>query len=79
MKKYAEGGMADELISYQKKPMSKAEQAASSKASKNDVTPPPGMRGKPPEFKKYASGGSVSASRRADGVAQRGKTKGRFL
>ncbi|MEI6881873.1 MAG: hypothetical protein WCK82_11170 [Bacteroidota bacterium] len=28
---------------------------------------------------KYAKGGSVSASRRADGVAQRGKTKGRML
>jgi hypothetical protein len=29
--------------------------------------------------KKYASGGSVgSASKRADGIAQRGKTKGRI-
>ena len=28
--------------------------------------------------KKYAKGGSVSASRRADGIAQRGKTKGRI-
>jgi hypothetical protein len=28
--------------------------------------------------KKYAKGGSVSASRRADGIAQRGKTKGRM-
>lgn len=27
--------------------------------------------------KKYASGGSVSASRRADGIAQRGKTRGK--
>ena len=27
---------------------------------------------------KYAKGGSVSASRRADGIAQRGKTKGRM-
>ena len=58
-----------------------------------DVTPPPGMRGKPPTFRKpppaeagagdvtpkYAKGGSVSASRRADGCAQRGKTKGRML
>ena len=31
------------------------------------------------KVKKYASGGSVSsASRRADGIAQRGKTKGRI-
>ena len=29
-------------------------------------------------IKKYAKGGSVSASRRADGIAQRGKTKGRM-
>jgi len=29
-------------------------------------------------IKKYAKGGSVSASRRADGIAQRGKTKGRI-
>lgn len=28
-------------------------------------------------IKKYASGGSVSASRRADGIAQRGKTRGK--
>jgi hypothetical protein len=28
--------------------------------------------------KKYASGGSVSASSRGDGIAQRGKTKGRI-
>ena len=27
---------------------------------------------------RYAKGGSVSASRRADGIAQRGKTKGRM-
>lgn len=29
--------------------------------------------------KKYAKGGTVSASRRADGIAQRGKTKGRMV
>ena len=29
--------------------------------------------------KKMAKGGSVSASRRADGCAQRGKTKGRMV
>ena len=31
-----------------------------------------------PAVKKYAKGGSVSASSRADGIAQRGKTKGRM-
>ena len=32
------------------------------------------------KVKKYASGGSVSsASKRADGIAQRGKTKGRIV
>jgi hypothetical protein len=31
------------------------------------------------KVKAYAKGGSVSASRRADGCAQRGKTKGRFV
>jgi hypothetical protein len=29
--------------------------------------------------KRYSSGGSVSASRRADGIATKGKTKGRFI
>lgn len=29
--------------------------------------------------KKYAKGGAVSASRRGDGCAQRGKTKGRMI
>jgi hypothetical protein len=38
-----------------------------------------GMR-KGGAVKKYASGGSVSsASKRADGIAQRGKTRGRVL
>ena len=31
------------------------------------------------KVKRYASGGSVSASRRADGIAAKGKTKGRFV
>jgi hypothetical protein len=35
-------------------------------------------RNKKKPAKKYASGGSVSASSRADGIAQRGKTKGRM-
>lgn len=29
--------------------------------------------------KKYAKGGSVSASRRADGCATKGKTRGKFV
>lgn len=29
--------------------------------------------------KEYKKGGAVSASRRADGIAQRGKTRGKFL
>lgn len=29
--------------------------------------------------KKFAKGGAVGASRRADGIAQRGKTKGRYI
>ena len=30
-------------------------------------------------LKKYAKGGAVSASKRGDGIAQRGKTKGRII
>ena len=29
--------------------------------------------------RKFAKGGAVGASRRADGIAQRGKTKGRYI
>jgi len=29
--------------------------------------------------KRYSSGGSVTASRRADGIASRGKTRGRII
>jgi len=36
-----------------------------------------GNRGNP-DAKKMASGGSVSASRRGDGIAQRGKTRGKM-
>jgi len=36
------------------------------------------VKGKKPPVKK-AKGGSVSASRRGDGCAQRGKTKGKFV
>ena len=34
--------------------------------------------GEAPRSSRYAKGGSVSASRRGDGIAQRGKTKGRM-
>jgi hypothetical protein len=33
----------------------------------------------PMPVKKYAKGGSVSASKRADGCAQRGKTRGKVI
>jgi hypothetical protein len=50
-------------------------------AGAGDVTPPPGAPGMPAMKKGgkvgYASGGS--ASKRADGCAQRGKTKGRMI
>jgi hypothetical protein len=38
-----------------------------------------GMMKKGGKVKKMASGGSVSASRRGDGIASRGKTKGRMV
>jgi hypothetical protein len=42
--------------------------------------PAPAMRkGGAVKEKAYASGGTVSASRRGDGIAQRGKTKGRMV
>lgn len=33
----------------------------------------------PRSMERFAKGGSVSASRRADGIAKRGKTKGKFV
>lgn len=50
-----------------------------------DITGPMEMaeedkKGKKDKTKKYAKGGSVgSASKRADGCAQRGKTRGRMV
>jgi hypothetical protein len=38
--------------------------------------PPPNMPPPGPRFKK---GGNVKASSRGDGIAQRGKTKGKFI
>ena len=41
---------------------------------------PPSQRPAASEPKKFAKGGSVgSASRRADGIAQRGKTRGKMI
>jgi hypothetical protein len=68
------------------------ERKASKAGGAGDVTPPPGMRGKPPTFRKpppaeagagdvtpkYAKGGSVGA-KRGDGCCQRGYTKGKFV
>ncbi len=42
-------------------------------------TPTAGLFRKGGKVKAYAKGGAVSASRRGDGVAQRGKTKGRMV
>ena len=41
--------------------------------------PPMDPEGVRKKTKKMASGGKVSASSRGDGIAQRGKTKGRFV
>jgi hypothetical protein len=49
-------------------------QIAAEKAAKKDE-PEPEYRGGPPAYKK---GGKVTASRRADGIAQRGKTRGKI-
>jgi hypothetical protein len=68
------------------------ERGASKAAGAGDVTPPLGMRGKPPAFRKsppaeagagdvtpkYAKGGAVGA-KRGDGCCQRGHTKGKFV
>lgn len=45
-----------------------------------DRAAPESMKAKGGKIKRYAKGGSVgSASKRADGIAQRGKTRGRVL
>jgi len=58
----------------------KAQDAATKAFNAASKTPPSddprdGVRGQ----KGYAKGGAVSASRRADGIAKRGKTKGRMI
>jgi len=51
-------------------------QIAAEKAAKMDETEPEYRGGPSPAYKK---GGKVSASSRGDGIAKRGKTKGRFV
>lgn len=84
MKKYADGGMADDMLMNRPMPAKKPGMAPKKppmpvrrraplppEAGAGDVTPPPGAPGMPA----MKSGGSVgSASRRADGIAKRGKT-----
>jgi len=80
MKKYADGGMADEMMNRPmppmaakrgvapKRPMPRRRPPLPPEAGAGDVTPPPGAPGMPAMKK----GGSVSA--RADGIAKRGRT-----
>ena len=56
---------------------SKMRQANALRMSRADFVGDTGMA-KGGSAKGYASGGSVSASRRGDGIAQRGKTRGRM-
>lgn len=90
MRKYAEGGELEGMMSRSeppkkagaapKKPARRRAPPLPPEAGAGDVTPPPGAPGMPAmkkggKVKKYAEGGSVgSASRRADGIAKRGKT-----
>jgi len=55
------------------------ENQAASQAYRNAYDDRPGPMKKGGVVKKMASGGKVSASSRGDGIAQRGKTKGRFI
>lgn len=58
----------------------KKDQAARDKAYDSSLTStPPAPKSSASEPKKMAKGGSVSASRRADGCAQRGKTRGKMV
>jgi hypothetical protein len=76
--------MAEALTEAQRQALQEAKDAKARKlegeAPTTSTTMGEGRLGgsKPPE--KKAKGGTVgSASRRADGIAQRGKTKGRFV
>ena len=76
-----EGAASD----YAKRMAELRKEAAARKAERDAAIktrlaqPRPGMK-KGGKVKKYASGGSVgSASKRADGCATKGKTKGKFV
>jgi len=73
------GATAKMLKENIKKPMSKEDYMLSREQYKQgqDESAPSTFR-KGGSVKGYASGGSVSASRRGDGIAQRGKTRGRM-
>jgi len=63
---------------FSPKAESQADRVAAAKKKKEELASSGMKRGG--AVKKYASGGSVSsASKRADGIAQRGKTRGRVL
>ena len=54
--------------------------AASERMKKEDAKSPDTVQAKVNKIVGYKSGGSVgSASRRADGIAQRGKTRGKIV
>lgn len=74
MKHYSEGGKSTPATKGQPKPRKRPPEAGA-----GDVTPPPGapgMPGGPPLPKGYAKGGYTRA---ADGIAKKGKTRGRVL
>jgi hypothetical protein len=72
--------MAEPLTPAQKQALQDAKDAAIRKKETAAGAPVGDWRTPSPPPEKKAKGGSVgSASRRADGIAQRGKTKGRFV
>jgi hypothetical protein len=58
--------------------LNKREAAGADKEVKRNMSTFGLKKGGATKVKKYASGGSVSASKRADGIAQRGKTRGKM-
>jgi hypothetical protein len=71
------GPTAEQLLDYEEEGVWSPRKAARGDyGPKGKTVAPSDVMPKP---KKYAKGGSVSASKRADGCAQRGKTKGRYL
>ena len=60
-------------------PTSPPAKSAKAKATKGKPVSYPGDVPVDEPTKNYAKGGSVSASRRADGIASKGKTRGKFI